>query len=559
MYPVEYSHLDRCSCIGARQAARKSFGVPLLFGLWHQLEPNNLQNPAGRKVWAMANITDEVNTRLADPRDSTGISGLDDILNGGLPRTHLFLIEGEPGTGKTTLGLQFLLAGREIGEKGMYVTLSESKRELLTVARSHNWSLDESWLFEYTPTEEYLREEDQYSAFHPSELEFQDVTKAILEQIEVSQPRRIVLDSLSELRLLARDSLRYRRQILALKHYFSSRQCTVLLLDDRTSESPNQLQSIAHGVIAMERLPRVYGIERRRIRVAKLRGSKFREGFHDYSIETGGVVVYPRLIAAEHYQQVGSGAILSGIPELDALTGGGLSNGSSTLVIGPAGVGKSSVSMSYAVQAAKQGDHAVFYTFDETVRTLLTRSAQLGSDPYPYVESGKLRVQQIDPAELSPGDFISRIRADAEEHHARVIVIDSLNGLLNAMPGEDYLALQMHELLTFLSHRGVVTLLVLSQAGVLGASMYSPVDLSYLADNMLLLRYFEVAGKVRKAISIVKNRTAEHEDTIRELRLTPGRIRVGEPLADFQGVLSGVPQFTGTQASLGSAGRDGKR
>jgi len=497
-----------------------------------------------------ANFDEAASEKLNEERDSTGISGLNDVLGGGLPRGHLFLVEGEPGTGKTTMGLQFLLAGAHAGEKGMYITLSESKRELLGVASSHRWSLDDTALFEYTPTEHNLREEEQYSAFHPSELEFQDVTKSFLEQIEAIQPRRIVFDSLSELRLLARDSLRYRRQILALKHYFSNRNCTVLLLDDRTSESQNQLQSIAHGVIVMERVSRVYGAERRRIRVSKLRGSRFREGFHDYTIETGGIRVYPRLIAAEHIAPIDIGAATSGIDQLDTLTGGGLPYGSSTLLIGPAGVGKSSVSMSYAVHTARGGERAVFYTFDETVRSLLTRSANLGSDPSPYIATGRLRVQQVDPAELSPGEFIHRVRADVEERQARVVVIDSLNGLLNAMPGEDYLAIQMHELLTFLSHRGVVILLVLSQAGVLGSSMHSPVDLSYLADNMLLFRYFEAAGKVRKAISIVKKRGSGHEDTIRELHLQPGRIVVGNPLVEFQGVMTGMPNYVGVVSQL---------
>jgi len=498
-----------------------------------------------------AEISDAEAAYTDDRRDSTGIAGLDDVLVGGFPRGHLFLVEGEPGTGKTTMALQFLLAGAAVGEKGMYITLSESKRELLEVARSHRWSLQDISLFEYTPTEEALREEDQYSAFHPSELEFQDVTRSILDQIGVVQPRRIVFDSLSEIRLLARDSLRYRRQILALKHYFSSRNCTVVLLDDRTSDSQNQLQSIAHGVLVMERLSRTYGSERRRLRVAKLRGSRFREGFHDYNIETGGIVLFPRLIAAEHLTGTpNGGSVSSGIEQLDRLTGGGLDYGSSTLVIGPAGVGKSSVAMRYAVEVARGGQHAAFYTFDETVRTLVNRTANLGSDPRPHIESGRLHVQQIDPAEISPGGFVHLVRADALERRARVIVIDSLNGLLNAMPDEDCLTIRMHELLTFLNHSGVVVLLVLSQAGILGPTMHSPVDLSYLADNMLLLRYFEAAGKVRKAISVVKKRSSSHEDTIRELHLQPGGIVVGEPLADFQGVITGVPQFVGVANQL---------
>jgi circadian clock protein KaiC len=313
----------------------------------------------------------------------------------------------------------------------------------------------------------------------------------------------------------------------------------------------NQLQSIAHGVIVMERLSRTYGAERRRLRVAKLRGSRFREGFHDYNIETGGIVLFPRLIAAEHLTGTTHGeSVSSGIKQLDNLTGGGLDCGSSTLVIGPAGVGKSSVAMRYAVEAARSGQHAAFYTFDETVRTLVNRTANLGSDPRPYIETGLLHIQQIDPAEISPGGFVHMVRADALERRARVIVIDSLNGLLNAMPDEDCLTIRMHELLTFLNHSGVVVLLVLSQAGILGPTMHSPVDLSYLADNMLLLRYFEAVGKVRKAISVVKKRSSMHEDTIRELHLQPGGIVVGEPLVDFQGVITGVPQFVGVANQL---------
>jgi circadian clock protein KaiC len=449
-------------------------------------------------------------------------------------------VEGEPGSGKTTIGLQFLLAGVAHGERTMYVTLSESQLELDKVAESHRWSLAEISVFEYTPKEDSLRAEDQYSAFHPSEIEFADVTESILNKVEEIQPRRIVFDSLSEIRLLARDMLRYRRQVLALKHYFSKRCCTVMLLDDRTADnSPNHLQSIAHGVISMERTHREYGVDRRRLRIAKLRGTVFREGHHDYVIGTGGVVVYPRLVAAGYRGDDPAGEIHSELPEMDLLFGGGLPRGSSTLMLGPAGSGKSTLSMSYAVAAARNGENAACFVFDETRGSLVSRSRQLGMDPGPLLDNGTLVIDQVDPTELSPGQFISRISDLVEKHDTKLIVIDSLNGLINAMPGEALLTLQMHELLMYLNQRGVVTLLVMSQAGLVGM-VRDPADLSYLADNILLLRYFETAGYVRKAISVVKKRTGSHERTVRELSIENGHITVGNPLANFEGVLAGA-------------------
>jgi circadian clock protein KaiC len=488
---------------------------------------------------------------MDDYRVRTGIDGLDNILSGGLPNGHLFVVEGEPGTGKTTLGLQYLMDGAGRGEKVMYVTLSESKLELEGVARSHKWSLDGVALFEFTPTEESLRAEDQYSVFHPSELEFQDTTQSILSEVERVNPTRIVFDSLNEIRLLARDSLRYRRQILALKHYFSNRGCTVLLLDDRSSEGHDmQLHSIAHGVVSLERLSREYGIERRRLRIAKLRGSPFREGYHDYRIATGGMVVYPRLVANEHRHPNEPGVSKSGLPALDALWDGGIPHGSSTLFLGPAGSGKSSIAVQYAAEAASRNEFAVIFAFDETRETIMVRSAGLGLDLDPLIEQGSLRIEQIDPAELSPGEFVESVRRSVTEHGARVVVIDSLNGFLNSMPGDSFLGIQLHELLTYLNQQGVVTILVMAQAGILGTSMRSPIDLSYLADNVLLTRYFESFGRVRKALSVVKKRSGKHEETIRELRFVDGKIHVGEPLADFQGVMTGVPTFLGSEESL---------
>ncbi len=486
-----------------------------------------------------------------DVRVSTGIFGLDDVLGGGFPQGHFFLVEGVPGTGKTTLGLQYLMAGAQNGEKVLYVTLSESKAEIEKVARSHRWSLDGVTIFEVTPTEDSLRPDDQYSAFHPAEIEFQDTTQTILKKVEELQPQRVVLDSLSEIRLLARDSLRYRRQILALKHFFTNRNCSVLLLDDRTS-GPNdlQLQSISHGVLVLEKVAREFGKTRRRIQVEKMRGSTYREGYHDYHIATGGVVVYPRLVLGEHREHFVEGYVTSEIAELDAIWGEGIDRGTSTLLIGPAGSGKSSIAMSYAFAAARRGETAAVFLFEEWRRIAIKRAAALGMDPAPFIENGLIRLEQVDPAELSPGEFVQHVRDAVEKNGAKVVIIDSLNGFLNAMPGEQHLPMQMHELLAFLNQRGVATFLVLAQAGLVGSNMTSPVDLSYLADNVLLLRYFEGKGRVHKALSVVKKRGGEHETTIRELNLGVGGIQVGPPLEQFRGVLSGIPKYLGSEPAL---------
>jgi circadian clock protein KaiC len=481
-----------------------------------------------------------------DVLSPTGIYGLDDVLRGGFPKGHFFLVEGEPGSGKTTLGLQFLMDGAMRGESVLYVTLSESRREIEKVARSHRWSLNKVNLYEITPRDQSLRPEDQYSAFHPSDVEFEDTAQTILAEVERVQPARVVLDSLSEIRLLARDSLRYRRQVLALKQFFNNRNCTVLLLDDMTSAAHDlQLQSIAHGVLVLEKVPRDYGNTRRRLLVAKMRGAIYREGYHDYSIKTGGIEVYPRLVSAEHRHDFPEGIASSGLTPLDRLWGGGLEYGTSTLLLGPAGVGKSSVALAYAAASAKRGESVAIFLFEEWIELALRRAAGLNLDLRPYIESGRMRLQQIDPAELSPGEFIQDVRNAVEKDGARVIVIDSLNGFMNAMPGENHLVLQMHELLAFLNQHRVVTLLVLSQAGLMGASMAAPVDLSYLADNVMLFRYFEANGRVRKALSVVKKRSGYHEDSIRELRMSNAGLDIGEPLAAFRGVLTGVPSYLG--------------
>ena len=475
-------------------------------------------------------------------RLGTGSAGLDTVLEGGFPVNRLYLVEGDPGTGKTTLALQFLLEGVRRGEPVLYVTLSETKEELTAVAHSHGWSLEGVNLHELLPPEESLKAEAQYTIFHPSEVELGETTRAVIEEVERIQPRRVVFDSLSEMRLLARDPLRYRRQILALKQFFSGRRSTVLLLDDRTSSAADlQVQSIAHGVLMLEQMALDYGAERRRLRVSKLRGSRFRGGFHDFAIRTGGIEVFPRLVAAQRRREFKSEPVVSGVAELDALLGGGLDRGTATLVLGPAGSGKSSLATHFASASATRGEKAAAFIFDEGVNTYLGRAAGLGTDLREAVETGHMSVQQVNPAELSPGEFAHNVCA-AVEGGARVVVIDSLNGYLQAMPDERFLTSQMHELLTYLNQQGVVTLVVMAQHGFMGVGMSSPVDVSYLADTVVLLRYFEAGGAIRRAISVVKKRTGRHEETIREMRLSAARgVEVGEPLTAFRGVLTGIP------------------
>jgi len=484
---------------------------------------------------------------IREDRLATGILGLDDILGGGLPKGHLYLVEGDPGTGKTTLALQFLLEGAAKQERGMYVTLSESKRELEQVAASHGWSTDSITIYEMVPPDEDLGSEAQYTVFHPSEVELADTITAIVKQVASINPERVVFDSLSEFRMLARDPLRYRRQILALKRHFAGLNCTLLLLDDRTAEGGSndlQLQSIAHGVIKLQSLERDFGIKRRRMEIHKLRGSRFREGYHDYSIETGGVAVYPRLIASEHVPGFVRQAVSSGLRELDDLFRGGVDTGTSTLLMGPAGCGKSTVALRYAYSAAERGEKAMIFTFDEALATLLERAKGLGMDVNRHRSSGMLEIEQIDPAEVSPGEFVSRIRRIVEEEKLKVLMIDSLNGFLNAMPHEQFLSMQLHELLSYLGQQGVATFLTMAQHGFFGVTE-SPIDISYLADTVLLFRYFERAGEVRRALSVVKKRSGPHERTIRELTFDNGKVLIGPAIKEFDGVLTGNPRYTG--------------
>jgi circadian clock protein KaiC len=475
-------------------------------------------------------------------RSRTGIAGLDDILGGGLTPDRMYLVDGDPGAGKTTLALQYLLEGRRAGERGLYVTLSETKEELTAVAASHGWSLDGIDIVELVAREEDLSTDTQLTMYHPSEVELSETTKAVLDAIRRINPSRVVFDSLSELRLLAQNSLRYRRQILALKQFFIGRRCTVLLLDDRTSEgSDTHLQSIAHGVVSLEQLSPAYGAERRRVRVTKCRGTQYRGGYHDFTIRPGGLCVYPRLVAAEHRREFKRTPIRSGVTALDELLGGGPDRGTSTLLIGPAGSGKSTIAVQYAVAAAARGDHAVIFAFDESIDTLEARTEALGIRFKAGTAAGQVSLQQLDPAEVSPGEFAHMVRESVERDGARVVVIDSLNGYMNAMPEERFLTAQLHELLTYLGRQGATTLMVVAQHGMMGASMQAPVDTSYLADSVVLLRFFETAGRVKKAISVLKKRSGAHEDSIRELRFDSKGIHLSAPLTQFQGILTGVP------------------
>jgi circadian clock protein KaiC len=482
---------------------------------------------------------------------ATGIEGLDRVLSGGFARNRLYLAEGSPGTGKTTLALQYLLEGARLGESVLYVALSETAEELGAVAASHGWSLAGVKIHESAPTEGTLRPEAQYTVFHPSEVELTDATATILAEVGLAKPRRLVLDSLSELRLLAGNALRYRRQILALKQFFAGSGCTVLLLDDLTATDRDlQVQSIAHGVVSLEQLQPEYGAERRRLRVLKYRGVRFRGGYHDFAIRRGGLDVFDRIVAASSHAYPLAERLSSGVAELDQLLGGGIERGTSTLIAGAAGSGKSSVAAQLVVAAAGRGSRGAMFLFDESRATLLSRCAGLGMDLAAHVASERVTLQEVDPAELSPGEFAHAV-AGAAEQGAAIVVIDSLNGYLNAMPGERFLTVHLHELLSHLGALGVATVLVGVHQGLIGGPMTSPVEASYLADAIILLRYFESGGEVRQALSIIKKRGGTHERTIREFRLESGAgIRVGPPLREFHGVLTGVPVYSGAASDL---------
>jgi circadian clock protein KaiC len=487
-------------------------------------------------------------TSLTDAKlAQSGIAGLDEILRGGFARGHAYLVEGVPGSGKTTMAMQFAMEGARLGEPTLYITLSETCQDLHDTAASHGWKLDGIECLEVLMAGELGEQDAGPLMYHPSEIELGETLKTIKESIERVKPSRVVVDSLTEIRLQAQTTLRYRREVLALRQFFRHHGCTALLLDELREEMT--AQSVVFGIVELHRHVPDFGPSRRRIQVSKFRGVKFWEGYHDYTIERGGIQVYPRLVAADHRQISERRVFSSGLAGLDTLLGGGIPSGSTTLLIGPAGTGKSSTSTQIARHAMQQGERAAVFTFDETIESYVTRSAGLSMDVEPFLRDGRLTVQQVDPGELSPGQFAQAIRSAVEVQQAGVLIIDSLNGYLNAMPSEKFLIVQLHELATYLNQKGIVTLLVMSQAGLVH-STEAPFDTSYLTDNVILFRLFEAVGEVRHAISVVKKRTGNHEHTIREFELTSGGLHIGEPLRDFQGVLTGVPQFVGMRGEL---------
>lgn len=493
-----------------------------------------------------------ISPQPAPERCQTGIEGLDDIVRGGLPRDRLYLVLGQPGVGKTTLAIQFLLTGAAAGEKSLYITLSETKTELSEVALSHGWDLSLLALYELSSLEAEIKQEAETTFFSPSEVQLNRTTIALLKEIERVKPRRVVFDSLSELRLMSETPLRYRRQILYLKQFFDGRNCTVLALDDGAGGgSDDQMESLAHGVITLTRTLPDYGITRRQLRVEKMRGVSFREGNHDVLMRTGGLVVFPRLVAAEHHVSFPKEKFSSGVAGLDALLGGGLDAGTSTIFLGPSGAGKSTLATCYARAAAQRGEKVLYFTFDETAGTFLIRSAGLSMDLRGHIEEGTIRLQQIDPAEISPGELAYTIKQAVQRDGIRMVVIDSLNGFTYAMADQRHLALHLHELLAFLNQQGVATLMILTQQGMVGA-MQTPLDLTYLADTVVMLRYFEARGSVRQAISAMKKRSGGHERTIREFAITPDGVLVGAPLENFQGILTGTPMLIGEQRATNS-------
>jgi circadian clock protein KaiC len=482
---------------------------------------------------------------------TSGVAGLDDILQGGFSRGHVFLLEGEPGAGKTTIALQFLLEGAKEGETSLYITLSETEDELRQSAASHGWTLGpEINVFELLPPESLLDAQQQQSLLYSSDLELGETTQQIFAAVERVKPSRVILDSLSEIRLLAQSSLRYRRQILAIKHFFARFGATVIMLDDLTAEAGDKtVHSVVHGVIRLEELAPAYGAERRRVRVLKYRGQRYRGGYHDFTITTGGVNMFPRLVASEHLKSFSRTQLSTDVAALDNLLGGGVDAGSSTLILGPAGTGKSLITMTFVMAALARGERAALFIFDEELGLLFDRMKGMGIDLRSERDKGNILLQQVDAAELSPGEFAHRVRMTVGDQQIKTVVIDSLNGYQAAMPEENSLILHMHEILQYLNRQGAATFMTVAQHGLVG-DMQTPVDVTYLADSVILLRYFEAMGKVRRAISVIKKRSGFHETTIREFTISNRGLSLGEPLESFHGVLSGVPDFIGSQTTL---------
>lgn len=476
----------------------------------------------------------------------TGVKGLDEVLGGGLPRNQLYLLQGKPGTGKTTLALQYLMEGAHHGEKSLYITFSETQLELQTVARSHGWELGEVSILELSAISASVGASNQTTMFHPSEIELAKTIQILLEKIKEVNPSRIVFDSVSELRLLAESSLRYRRQMLSFKEFFIGRGCTVLFLDDLTTEAGDvHVQSIVHGVLLLEKFRAGYGTERRQFHIVKLRGVEFKGGTHDYLIKKGGIQIFPRLISGHLKTDYKKETLSTGVAELDSLLGGGFDRGTSNLILGPAGTGKSTLTVRFAISSALRGEKVAIYSFEESVTNLVNRADSLGLELSKFIDNGLIKLRKIEPAELTPGEFTSLLRRAATDEDCDVVIIDSLNGYLHAMPERDFLLLQLHELLSFLGSHGVITLMVLAQAGIMG-SMQTPLDLTYLADSVIVTRFFEAFGHVKKAVSVIKKRTGSHEETLRELRIGPGGIIIGQVLSKFSGIFSGIPRYTGS-------------